>query len=338
MRQLLVAAAGITAIGAAFSLAAPPAATRVSVVSPPVLVQPSISEVATANETTAQPLHSSEFALAFSAGGATYIKVANALAEDLPKHGKPKLFSVDGIETAIARIDDAHVPAVHRAWRRVKVDNTCDATVTGFYVVSRLTGDTGYSNVEDGAWTASNVLEHGSAVIAAKLDGCTGTLARDAALPPVIFPEQLTNKALVAKARAAVIVSKAARQVQTEYADFDPKQSWWEAEDAQFTAQVVKHPTTGVTWVSMHAHMDRGCGDPEVNVWGLFRVQPDGSLVVAQLRRLDDLWSIDKLVDLDNDGELELIGTPWLGLDTVVTSGSGEELDRLSLSFFGCPC
>ncbi|HEY5928012.1 MAG TPA: hypothetical protein VIV11_40275 [Kofleriaceae bacterium] len=341
MRRLLAAAAGFTAIGAALGLAASPrASTQITVVPPSITVQPSISEVATAQEVAAPvaPMRSSEIALVFSAGGATYMKLADVTAETMPKHHAAKLISADGIETAIARVDESYVANANRAWTRVKVDNTCDASVTGFYIVSRLTGDTGYSGVEDESWTASNVLAHGSAVLAAKLDGCSGTFARDATLPPVIIPEKRTNRELVAKARQAVIASTPARETQTDYFEYDQNQNWWESEHAEFTAQVVKHPTTGVTWVSMHAHMDHGCGDPEVNVWGLFRLEDDGTLAAVQLRKLGDLWSIDQLVDLDNDGELEVIGKPWLGLDTVVVRGSGEELERLSLAFFGCPC
>jgi hypothetical protein len=81
-----------------------------------------------------------------------------------------------------------------------------------------------------------------------------------------------------------------------------------------------------------------GCGDAAVNVWGLYRVEHDGSLTAVQLHKLDDLWSISKLIDVDNDGEPELIGSDWLGLDTIVIRGSGDELERLSLAFFGCPC
>ncbi len=114
--------------------------------------------------------------------------------------------------------------------------------------------------------------------------------------------------------------------------------TWWDAENAQLTTKIVKHPTTGVTWVSIHGHMDHGCGDPSANVWGLFRVEADGSLASVQLRKLDDLESIDQLIDIDGDGELELIGKPWLGLDTVVMRASGEELARLTLPLFGCPC
>jgi hypothetical protein len=182
------------------------------------------------------------------------------------------------------------------------------------------------------------VLAEGSVVLAAQLAGCTGTFARAAELPDVIVPLPIKDKQLAQQARKALIASTPARATQIDFEEYEQRGNWWEAEHAQFSTKIVRHPTTGTTWVSIHGHMDRGCGDPEVNVWGLFRVEPDGTLAAVQLRKLGDLWTIDQLLDIDNDGELEVIGKPWLGLDTVIARGSGEELDRLSLSFFGCPC
>lgn len=340
VRRTLIVALGCGAIGAVVGLAAtPPAQTSTRTVT--VQLVPAM-EPASAPAATAQPLRSRELSLVFSAGGASYMKLTELgdSAEIMPKHGTPRLVSDDGVEAAIATVQGGDVPQAYRRWqgRSVVVDNSCTTTVTGFAVVARLTGDTGYAGVDAEAWTATNVLESGTAVLAARLADCTGTFARDTALPAVVVPRELANEKLASQARAALIASTPAREAQTAYSEVYPTGDWWDAEGAQLTAKVVEHPTTGITWVSMHGHMDRGCGDPEVNVWGLFRVEPDGSLAAVQLRKLDDLWSIDKLVDIDNDGELEVIGRPWLGLDTVVTRASGEELDRLSVPFFGCPC
>jgi hypothetical protein len=345
-RRTLLFAAGCGALGAAIGLAAlprsssqaitfvPAAPAQIEVVqapTPPVVAHESV-----------QPLRASELSLVFTAGGATYMKLADIseTAEILPKHGKAKLYSDDYIETAVASVSVTDVPRAYRSWldRHVNIDNTCATKVIGFAVVSRLTGDTGYSGVDDGKWTATNVLDQGSVVLAAKLTGCKGTFARAAELPAVIVPQEINDKRLAKQALAALIASTPARETQLDYVEVDQHGNWWDAEYAQFSTKIVRHPTTGVTWVSVHGHMDHGCGDPEVNVWGLFRVEDDGTLAAVQLRKLGDLWSIDQLIDIDNDGELEVIGKPWLGLDTVVARGSGEELDRLSLSFFGCPC
>lgn len=347
LRRWLVISAGSVVVAAVLGLAVlPPASTRVAVVrapspAPRVQIVP-VHVVPTPARTAAQPVRSTELGLVFSAGGASYMKLAELGdgREIMPKHGKPRLFESDGIESAVAAVQESDLPLAYRRWqdRAVLVDGTCRTRVVGFAVVSRLSGDPGYAGIADASWTADSVLARGSVVLAAKLAGCTGTYARDAALPAVVVPQPIANAELAAKAKAALIASQPAQDTQREYLEFDQSGSWWDSEAARFETRIVRHPTTGVTWVSVHGTMEHGCGDPEVNVWGLFRVQRDGSLVAVQLRRLGDLWSIAQLVDLDDDGELELIGAPWLGLDTVVTRGNGEELDRLALPFFGCPC
>jgi hypothetical protein len=340
VRHALVVALGCGAIGAAVGLAAMP---RTETITPTATIQlVPVMVPAAAPAPSAQPLQSRELALVFSAGGASYMKLTEIgeSAEIMPKHDKPLLVRDDGVEAAIANVQLADVPQAYRRWqgRTVKVDNTCETTVTGFAVVSRLTGETGYAGVDAETWSANHVIESGHVVLAARLAGCAGTFARDAALPAVIVPRELSNEALVDQARAALIESAPAREAQIDYSEIVQSGNWWDAEGAQLSAKIVTHPTTGVTWVSMHGHIDEGCGGPQANVWGLFRVEADGSLAAVQLRKLDGLWSIDQLVDLENDGELEVIGKPWIGLDTVVVRASGEEIARLTVPFFGCPC
>lgn len=314
---------------------APPAATSIEtpdVIAPPIAVQE-----------PAQPVRSTDIELVFSARKTTFMQLASISGDGIamPRHGKPRLVSDDGVETSIAAVQPDNVPVAYRRWlgKRVVVDGTCSANVTGFALVARLTGDTGYAGVDDEHWTSRSVLEHGHAMLAATLDGCTGTFARDAALPAVIVPKVLDdNDTLAAAAKQQLLASSAARDAQAEWTEYEQKGDWWQNEAIQFKTVIVRHPTTGVTWVSLHAVMERGCGEPEINVWGLFRVKPDGTLAAEQLRKLGDLWSIDQLIDIDGDGELELVGQPWLGLDNLVTRASGEELTRLELPFFGCPC
>ena len=333
--RLLLGAVGCGAIAAAFALSS--TTEHVTVIAPEVREEMR-TEALVAME-PAQPVRSSELSLVFSADGATYVKLADLDAADLPAHGPPRLVSGD-FETAIAAVKTRDLPAEHHAWidRRVRVDGACEATVTGFAVVSRLVGDTGYAGVTDEHWTATSVLDLGSTVLAARLDGCNGTFARDAALPAVLVPAQLENAKLATRARELLLASAPARNAQREWLELEQTGAWHESEDATIKTIVVRHPTTGVTWVSAHGVVFQGCGGPEINVWGLFRVQPDGTLAAAQLRDLGELWSIDQLIDIDGDGELEIVGKPWLGLDTVVTRASGEELERLALAFFGCAC
>jgi hypothetical protein len=333
MRGMLLVAGVSTAFCVAAAMSAHVKQTRhsSSFVPAPVIVEADTSTSLAVAE-PAQPLPSDQLQLLFTAGGATYMKLATVTEDEMPRHGKVKRSTTDYIEAAVAVVERDAMPLEHRHWegRKVIVDNTCETTVTGFAIVSRLTGDTGYAGI-DGKWTAGNVLASGSAVLAARLAGCTGTFARDATLAPVIIPTEIEDAELARYARATLLAMTPA------YVADAPKQ-WWDLEDVQYVSKIVRHPTTGVTWVSMHAHLDHGCGGPQVNVLGLFHVRPNGELGPGYVRTEGDLWSIDKLIDIDNDGALELIGKPWLGLDTVVTRGSGEELDRLSLAFFGCPC
>jgi hypothetical protein len=349
MRSTIAVAAGsvgVLALAMAFARLAHPAAAQAVAVVPPVEAStetPAVIAPPIAVQEPAQPVRSTEIELLFSAGKTTFMQLADISGDGIamPRHGKPRLVSDDGVETSIASVQAGNVPVAYRRWlgQRVVVDGTCTANVTGFAVVARLTGDTGYAGIDDAHWTARNVLDHGHVTLAATLDACTGTFARDAALPAVIVPKVLDgNDALAAAAKQQLLASSAARDAQDDWTEYEQKGDWWQNQDVQYKTVIVRHPLTGVTWVSLHAFMERGCGDPEVNVWGLFRVQPDGTLAAEQLRKLGDLWSVDQLVDIDGDGELELIGQPWLGLDNVVTRASGEELTRLELPFFGCPC
>ncbi len=343
----LLVAIGCGTLGVAFAVALWPhehAQVRVAVVpapAVPVEVPPTASP-AEAAAPPARTARTSDVSLVLAAGDASFIKLADIGedAERMPKHTAPKLVTTDYVQSSIASVADADVPAAYRHWQgtHVVVDGACETTVTGFVVVAQLTGDPGYAELDGAKWTAGNVLENGSVVLAARLAGCHGTYARDAALPPVLVPAVLQDSELASRARAALIASQPARDAQREYMELDERGPWWEDEYARFETHIVKHPTTGVTWVSVHGSTEHACGDPEVNVWGLFRVEADGSLAAVQLRKLGDLWSVDQLVDLDGDGELELIGKPWLGLDTVITRASGEELERAAVPFFGCPC
>lgn len=341
LRRLVVAALGFGVVGAAIALAvAPPPASVTTVIA--VQPEPEIIPVTVESTEPAQAVRSPALSLVFSAGGASYMKLADigADGEAMPDHAAPRLVNDEHVETAIATVKPDAVPVAYQHWigRDVIVDNTCKTQVTGFAVVSRLTGDTSYANTEDDEWTADNVFEMGSTMLAAQLADCKGTFARDAALPLVAEPVEIQDSELANKARAALIASTPSEDAQREWLEYDQQYAWYDSKEAVFSTRVVRHPGTGTTWVSVHGSVEHGCGGPEVNVWGLFRVQPDGTLAAVQLRKLGDLWSIDRLIDIDNDGELELVGKPWLGLDTVVTRASGEELERIAVPFFGCAC
>ena len=75
---------------------------------------------------------------------------------------------------------------------------------------------------------------------------------------------------------------------------------------------------------------------PHVNLWGLYRVEKDGTLTSFDTS-LGQIEQIDRLVDLDGDGMWEVIGTEWLGT-TLVNDAKGTTLEQLDQQFYGCPC
>jgi hypothetical protein len=176
-------------------------------------------------------------------------------------------------------------------------------------------------------------------VLAAALDGCTGDYARDAALPPVIHPELVHVPKLEAKALAALLASSAATDTQRAWHEtYQQKGNWWQDAGTTIDSRVLRHPATGEVWVSVFVHRDHGCGDPQGSVYGLFHLDGAAELETVYVGNMETVEHIEQLVDVDGDGQLELIGTPWLGLDRVLARPSGEELSHLSVQFLGCPC
>jgi hypothetical protein len=283
--------------------------------------------------------------LVFRAGGATYMRLAGVERDGegaiaWPRHGSPRLVTEGAAEVAIAAVRDADMPAVHRAWagKQVVVDGTCRATVTGFAVVSRLVGDPAYAGLEKARWDAASVMQSGAQVLAARLDRCSGTFARDAALAPVVIPEPVRDERLARAAKSALISSAVAAEVARDWAEQAPaiEGAWWD--HAAISTTVLRHPRTGVTFVAVHAETELACGGPDVNLWGLYAAAADGTLSPVHETRPGALRSIDRIIDVDGDGELELIGRTWLGDDVVLTGADGAELARLDMQFYGCPC
>ncbi len=354
LRIAIVAGCAITAAATWLVPASPAPAARLARSIPPVTVAaPAVAPPAAATAPVLPPaaaaVHSNELLFAFVAGDATYLKLAALQTPDaedpsgiaVPRHGTLRhVHDDDGVDAAIATVALRHVPAAYAAWqgRKVKVDNTCEATVIGFAVVSRLSGDPGYAGKQ--AWDAAGVMAEGSRMLAAKLDRCTGTFARTATLPDIIVPTRLHDAALERAAIDALLASAPARETQREWdaqrtATGGAPAPWHT--DAALLAEVLRHPGTGETFVSVHGHVLGGCGDPEANVWGLFRVT-DGALVPVQLRQLGDLQHIDALIDVDGDGALEMLGKPWLRNAEILTDANGDQLDELRVPFHGCPC
>ena len=284
---------------------------------------------------------SSELLFVFRAGGATYVRLADLAPDKLPKHGRMHLVDDDTGTSAIGTVRHADLPPAYRSYLRkqLRVDADCRAHVVGFAVVARLVGDSDHAGIEDAAWTATSVTRHGARVLAARIVGCAnGTYARDASLPEIVRLEKRADEELASSARVALLASAPAAEAQREWKSAALDGSWSETVDLD--ASVLQHPATGVTWVTVHAiYPEIECGGPDINLWGLFRVNSDRTLEPVDVRKLDTLYSIDHVLDVEGDGDLELVGHPWLGLETVLVDANGEhEVDRLRLPFYGCPC
>lgn len=318
--SLVLASIGLAAV----SLVPREKPACVTTFAPPKLPTIIRVEVPVAPPPVAKRIESSELALVFAVGKQTFVKLGSA--EGI-KHGRAKHVKVDGMDAAIAKVTSEQLPGA--IGREVIVDGTCHAKVTELAVVARLEG-------YEESYTAAQVMDEGSPVLAGKLDGCTGSYARPAALPAVVVPEPIENAALAAKAKALVLASHPAEETAHEWMTDYEKSDW--PSEAQWDIRVFKHPLTGQTWVSAHAYNEWGCGEPEVNVWGLFRVSADGKLTATQLRNLGDMTRIHQIIDVEGDGEFELLGQPWLGTEQLLTHASGEAIDDVPLSFVGCPC
>jgi hypothetical protein len=189
MVHVAAVVAGIALTGAGLVLAASaliaadePGAHRVP--APPALslpTAPAVAPVAAAPAAGPEPL-----TLVFRAGGASYLSLADLADGDdhadpleAPPHGAlDRTRDRDGVTAAIATIAEQDVPADQRRWlgRRVEVDDVCTATVVGFAVVARQQRTPGGTAPRTDA-----VLRSGHAVLAARLDHCTGSYARELA-------------------------------------------------------------------------------------------------------------------------------------------------------------
>ncbi len=296
-----------------------------------------VAELEVVRQPPPPPAPSTQLLFVFRAGGETYAK----LSDDEPKHGKRKMITDEDGTSTVAEVDPANLPAKFRAWgdKTFTVDGGCLATVKGFAVVTRMEGDPGYAGLEDDKWTVGTAAAAGTSQLAARLDvpkACTKPLyARDASVAPMAALETLDRPDLVAQARSALLATSAADDAQAAWAEHETG-PW--IEHAEVTSFTRRHPSTGAIYVGMHASIQQGCGGPEVNVWGLFKVGRDGRLVTLDVRKLDSIYAVERILDVDNDGKLELLGRDWLGLSLVLTRADGEEISRLPMQFHGCPC
>jgi hypothetical protein len=282
-----------------------------------------------------------ELAFVFSLDGVSYVRLSSE-ARALVR-GTARMIEEDGVYAVVAPVTTAAMPAELRAWagRSVLVDGVCRARVVGFAEVSRIAGDPAdpyRDDLDEGdepaTWTIESVTDSG-VVLAAELDGCTGTWARSTEYAPAAVAAKIDAPALEEAAREELLARN----------DFDPTQeAWTEAggegdwrDAAEVVTQAYQHPLTDERWVFVQARRHGGCGDPGFDLMAAYRANADGTV-----RRVADLAfgydDIAEVVDIDGDGQPELMLGG--GNDAELVDLANERHDSISVEHrsYGCGC
>ncbi|ACY16933.1 hypothetical protein Hoch_4439 [Haliangium ochraceum DSM 14365] len=271
-------------------------------------------------------------------------------AMKLPAHGALQLVRVDAIPSAaVAPVAAEDLPRVLGSWlhRQVRVDESCDARVTGFAVVAQAYApDLAYEQ-DSGRLSDDEVArllfdELGHRVLAATLDGCSGGYAY--ALPAdggtletaPVAARPLEDAALAQQARTALSDSAPGRDAQRRWQEAGFEGAWMD--QAELAVQVFEHPLSGARWASVHALADVECGGLELNLLGMYEWTRDGAIIVHLERALDDIATPEYFVDSDGDGSFEMLAPSLWGADWLLLDARGERLDSLRIPFHACQC
>lgn len=221
----------------------------------------------------------------------------------------------------------------------VRVDNQCEAKITGFELTSRVTPHFGQTN----QWTcfasppdctptpdpeiAAQVFDMGKQAVVALLDGChEGRVARLSSAPRLIESTSPGNRGLESVAREAFAQL---REVNT-----GDEPGWWKAHLA-VTSFV--HPTSHQELVVASSSNRQGCNGARafLQVWTVV----DGKLSPLSSSFRDA--TARRAFDADADGSLELLlesnepdGTEWILWDPE----TGRDRLTQSFSYRDCPC
>jgi hypothetical protein len=286
-----------------------------------------------------------ELAFVFSVDGESYVRLSTD--ERALTRGSARLIEEDGVYAVVAPVTTAAMPAELRAWagRTVLVDGECRARVVGFAEVSRISGDASdpyrsergddeEEGDEPATWTIESVTDTG-VMLAAQLDGCTGTWARSTDYSPA---------AVAAKIDAPELEAAASKEL-LAHSDFDPTQeAWAEAggkgdwrDAAEVVTQVYQHALTDERWVFVQARHPGGCGDPGFNLMAAYRANADGTV-----RRVADLEygydNITEVVDVDGDGQPELMLGGGNDVELVDLANKHHESISVAQRSYGCGC
>jgi hypothetical protein len=287
-----------------------------------------------------------ELAMVFSLDGDSYVRIASD--EHAASHGSPRMIDDGSTLAVIAPVLLSALPEELRRWsgRTVMVDGTCRARVVGFAEVSRVAGEPPgtdsyyYSSEEERGdmekpeWTIDNVSE-ANVMLAAKLDGCTGTWARGAEFSPAAIAEATSDADLESAALADLLAQNDDDATQDSWKESGGEGDWREAVDP--TVSVYTHPLTGEHWIFASAYLAGGCGEPGVSVMAAYRASADGTV-----HRVADLdyagQTIDTVLDVDGDGQPELLLGGGDSVDLVDLKNTGHDSISVHYYSWGCGC
>lgn len=286
-----------------------------------------------------------ELAFVFSLDGESYVRLSSE--ERALARGSARLIEEGEVYAVVAPVTTAAMPAELRAWagRSVLVDGVCRARVVGFAEVSRISGDPSDPYREDmgedmdegdapATWTIESVTATG-VMLAAKLDGCTGTWARSTDYSPAAVAAEIDAPELEAAARKELLARN----------DVDPTQEAWTAaggegdwrDAAEVVTQVYQHALTDERWVFVQARRHGSCGDPGFGVMAAYRANADGTV-----RRVADLEfghdDIVGVVDVDGDGQPELMLGDGTSTELADLANQRHESISVEHRYFGCGC
>lgn len=282
-----------------------------------------------------------EFAFVFSLDGESYVRLSSE--ERALVRGSARMIEEDGVYAVVAPVTTVAMPAELRAWagRSVLVDGVCRARVVGFAEVSRISGEPSDPYSEDAgeggapaAWTIESITDSG-VVLAAKLDGCTGTWARSTDYSPAAVAAKLDAPELEAAARKELLARHDFDPTQEEWAEAGGEGDWRDA--AEVVTQVYQHALTDERWVFVQARRHGGCGAPGFEVMAAYRANADGTV-----RRVADLkFGYDNIagaVDVDGDGQLELLLGDGTRAELVDLANEHHGSISVEYRSFGCGC
>ncbi|HEY3804373.1 MAG TPA: hypothetical protein VGL61_17275 [Kofleriaceae bacterium] len=270
-----------------------------------------------------------ELALGFTfvADGSTWLALDHVGSADVPAHDAARVVEDDYVDAAIANL------SAPREWlgREVTLDGGCRESLHDFALISRVSGSPAYAGDADEHWTAESILAHGDVTIAARLTHCKGAFASTL---PFHHLEAVDQDALREHAERVLLHSDFAGKAKADWKQMGESRTW--THDAKIDTIVVRD-SRGTTWISAQAHTDGiGCGEPSANFWGLFRVDPDGSFEQVALRELDDVSSIDGMIEVG--GQIVLLAHSLLPDGPISLDIHGEQRESSTLPYFGCPC